>query len=84
MSYPNFKEDPTLLKITTKDDEIEELKHTTEKQGFGNIIKSLEDDNKFYGEKRKKFQEKTTKHFSIFVKSQKDLTRLYIFIFLNC
>ena len=63
MSYPNFKEDATLLKITTKVDEIEELKHTTEKQGFENILKSLEDYNKYYGGKCKKFQEKTTKHF---------------------
>ena len=32
-------EDPTLLKITTKDDEIEELKYKTEKHDQENILK---------------------------------------------
>ena len=30
MKYPNLKEDPACLKITTKDDEIKELQYTRE------------------------------------------------------
>ena len=47
--YPSLKnEDPTLLKITTKDDEIKELKYRTEKHDYENILKSLKADNEKY------------------------------------
>ena len=41
-TLPNLKnEDPTLLKITTKDDEIKELKYKTKKHGHENIVNLL-------------------------------------------
>ena len=44
--FPNLKnEDPQLLKITTKDDEIKELKYRTEKHDHENILKSLKIDS---------------------------------------
>ena len=40
MSDPNLKdEDPTFLKITTTNDEIEELKYKTEKHYLGIFLK---------------------------------------------
>ena len=49
MAYPNLKnEDPTLLKITTKADEIKDLRYRTEKHDHENILKSLKFDNEFY------------------------------------
>ena len=46
MAYPNLKnEDPTLLKITTKDDETKELKFETEKHDYENILKTHKIDN---------------------------------------
>ena len=44
-TYPNFNNDPELLKIKTKGDEIKILKHRTEKQDHENILKSLKIDN---------------------------------------
>ena len=42
MSYPNVKnEDPTLLKITTKDDENRALKIKTEKSNHWKFLNSL-------------------------------------------
>ena len=49
MSYPNLEsEEPTLLKITTNDDETEELKFKTEKHDYGNNLKNLKIDNDKY------------------------------------
>ena len=46
--YPNLKnEHPTLLKITTKDEEIKELKCKTEKHDHENILKPLEINNDY-------------------------------------
>ena len=54
MTYPNLKnEDPSLLKITTKDDEVEELKYKSEKQDHERIIKSLKNDIEYYKKKYK-------------------------------
>ena len=48
MTYPIFRiEYPTLLKITTKDDEIKELKNGTGKHDHENILMSLKSDNDF-------------------------------------
>ena len=55
MANPNLKnESPTLLKITSKDDETEELKHKTEKHDFENILKSPKNDNNCYKKKNRK------------------------------
>ena len=41
-TYPNLKiEDPTLLKITTKDDQLKELQYRTEKHDHENILKLI-------------------------------------------
>ena len=53
-TFPNLKnEDPTLLKITTKDDEIKEVKYRTEKHDHENILKSLKSDSESYKKKYK-------------------------------
>ena len=52
--HPNLKnEDPTLLKITTKDDETRELKYRTERDDNDKILKSLKVDNDY---DRKKYE----------------------------
>ena len=53
-TYPNLKnEDPTLLKITAKDDEIQELKYKTEKHDDANKLKYLKIDIEYYKKKYK-------------------------------
>ena len=44
-NYPDLKNDVNLLKVTTKDDEIKELKYKTEKHDHENILKSLKIDS---------------------------------------
>ena len=44
-NYPDLKNEPELLKIKTRDDEIKNLKYQTEKHDFENILKSLKIDN---------------------------------------
>ena len=44
-TYPSLNNDPELLKIKTKDDEIQDLKYRTEKQDHENILNSLKIDN---------------------------------------
>ena len=51
-------EDSTLLKITTKDDEIKELKYRTEKHDHENILKSLKSDSESYKKKYKSLNKK--------------------------
>ena len=43
-TYPNINNEPELLKIKTRDDEIKNPKHQTEKHDFDNILKSLKAD----------------------------------------
>ena len=43
-TYPNLNE-PELLKIKTRDDEIKNLRYQTEKLDHENILKSLKIDN---------------------------------------
>ena len=50
-TYPNLNNDPELLKIKTKDDEIKDLKCKSEKHDHENILKSLEIDNEYYKKK---------------------------------
>ena len=46
--YPNINNEPELLKIKTRDDEIKNLKYQTEKHDSENILKSLKNDNESY------------------------------------
>ena len=39
-TYPNLNNEPELLKIRTKDDEIRDLKYKTGKYNYENILKS--------------------------------------------
>ena len=57
-NYPNLKTEAELLKITTKDDEIRELKYKTEKHDHENILKSLKVDNEYYKKNYKNLNKK--------------------------
>ena len=48
MAYPSLNNDPELLKIKTKDDQLKELQYSTEKHDHENILKSLKADNENY------------------------------------
>ena len=50
-TYPDLKNEPELLKIKTRDDEIKNLKYQTEKHDHENILKSLKSDNEYYKKK---------------------------------
>ena len=52
MAYPILNE-PELIKTKTRDDEIENPKHQTEKHDHEIILKSLEFDNEYYRKKYK-------------------------------
>ena len=47
-TYPSFNNDPELLKIKTKVDDIKDLKHKSGKHDHENILKSLKIDNEYY------------------------------------
>ena len=47
-TYPDLKNEPELLKIKTKDDQLKELQYRTEKHDYENILKSLKADNEEY------------------------------------
>ena len=51
-----MKNEPSLLKVTTKDDEIRELQYKTEKHDHENILKSLKIDSDYYKKKYKIFK----------------------------
>ena len=57
-AYPDLKNEPELLKIKTRDDEIKNLKYQTEKHDFENILKSLKVDNEYYKKKYKNLNKK--------------------------
>ena len=57
-NYPDLKNDINLLKVTTKDDEIKELKYKTEKHDHENILKSLKIDSEYYKKKYKSLNKK--------------------------
>ena len=57
-TYPNLNNEPELLKIKTRDDEIEALKYQTEKHDHENILKSLKVDNDYYKKKYKNLNKK--------------------------
>ena len=56
--YPDFKNEPELLKIKTRDDEIKALKYQTQKHDHENILKSLKVDNEYYKKKYKSLDKK--------------------------
>ena len=47
-TYPNLNNEPELLKIKTRDDEIKSLKYQQEKHDHEIILKSLKFDNDYY------------------------------------
>ena len=47
-TFPNLNNEPELLKIKTRDDEIKNFKYQTEKHDHENILKSLKIDNEYY------------------------------------
>ena len=57
--YPNIINEPELLKIKIRDDEIKNLKYQTENHDHENILKSLKADN----EKYKKVYKSLNKNF---------------------
>ena len=57
-TYPDLKNEPELLKIKTRDDEIKALKYQTEKHDHENILKSLKNDNEYYKKKYKSLNKK--------------------------
>ena len=52
-TYPILINEPELLKIKTRDDEIENLKNQTEKHYHENLLNSLKFDNEYYKKKYK-------------------------------
>ena len=63
-TYPILKNEPELLKIKIRDDEIENLKYQTEKHDHDDILKSLNIENEFY---RKKYKSLIKKEILIFI-----------------
>ena len=57
-TYPNKNNEPELLKIKTRDDEIKNLKYQTEKHDHENILKSLKSDDESYKKKYKSLNKK--------------------------
>ena len=57
-TYPDLKNEPELLKIKSRDDEIKNLKYQTEKHDYENILKSLKVDNEYYKKKYKSLNKK--------------------------
>ena len=47
-TYPDLKNEPEILKIKTKADQLKELQYRTEKHDYENILKSLKADNEKY------------------------------------
>ena len=57
-TYPDLKNEPELLKIKTRDEEIKNLKYQTERHDFDNILKSLKNDKNYYDKKYKSLNKK--------------------------
>ena len=57
-NYPDLKNEPELLRIKTRDDELKNLKYQTEKHDHENILKSLKIDNEYYKKKYKNLSKK--------------------------
>ena len=57
-TYPDLKKEPELLKITTRNGEIQKLKYQTEKHDHENKLKSLKIDNEYFKKKYKNLNKK--------------------------
>ena len=57
-TYPDLKNEPELLKVKTKDDQLKELPYKTERHDHENILKSLKSDNEYYKKKYKNLNKK--------------------------
>ena len=57
-TYPKLNNDPELLKIKSKDDEVKDLKYRIEKHDRENLLKSLKNDNEYYKKKYKRLIKK--------------------------
>ena len=57
-TYPNLKNEPDLLNLKTRDDEIKSLNYQTEKHDHENVLKSLKIDNEYYKKKYKSLNKK--------------------------
>ena len=66
MLYPTLKEDPSLLELTTKDDEIKTLKDKTEKDDFEKNLKSHKIDKEYYTKSNKITKQKIYSDFRDF------------------
>ena len=53
-----MQNEPEVLKIKTRDDEIKNLEYQTEKHDYENILKSLKVDNVYYKKKYNSFNKK--------------------------
>ena len=49
--YPDLKNEPELLRIKTKDDQLKEVQYRQEKYDHENLLKSLKIDNEYYKKK---------------------------------
>ena len=58
MAYLNINNEPELLKIKTRDDEIKNLRNQTEKIDKENILKSPRIDNEYYKKKYRKLNKR--------------------------
>ena len=57
-TYPNINNEPEILKIKTRDDDIKIIKYVKEKYNHENILKSLKIDNEYYKKKYKSLNKK--------------------------
>ena len=57
-TYPSLNNEPELIKLKTRDDEIKRLKYQTEKHDHQKILKSLKIDDEYYKKKYKSLKEK--------------------------
>ena len=64
-TYPNLNNEPQLLKIKTRHDEIKNLNYQTEKHDHENILKSLKIDNEYCKKKYKSLKKRKNWQLSL-------------------
>ena len=64
MTYANVKENPGLLKIPTKDDKNNKLKHEAEKNVYEKKLKSLQAGNEY---QRRKYKTMNRRKLPMFI-----------------
>ena len=57
-TYPNTNNEPQVLKMKARDDEIKNLKYQTENHDLEKILKSLKIDSQFYKKKHKNLKKR--------------------------